>query len=391
MIVVLDGRFGAFCMTKTAFLTPELHGGRFEKHIVPLEFLKDLTALQSMVFEVAKQKFREANPDRQRLTKGFTDGIELGLSGIEEGSTKLVIEILVAGTTLQPAHPSAAYFDQAKEAIIDVIQASESKGAIASHLSPEAIRLFDRLGKGLRDGESFQLSSPSSSKKATLTREARRNILLSIPDLREYEEDTVFCGVVTGINWDKCTIDLISPDGQPLSYHYTGAEQGEIAKEILREKSNLQYGQTIKLSLSGTGKFSRQRKLLEFVSVEEITLLDPLDVNFRLDELRHLSDGWMDGEGKAPSASGLDWFAGSFELWKHECPLPYIYPTVAGGLSVEWTIERRSMSLEVDLTGHSAYWHCTDLEAKTARDRDLNLDEPSAWEWVVKQLKEEDK
>ena len=83
-------------MNTEPFLRPRLTGRRFEGHAIPLEFLKDLAVLEEMIVEVAKWRFLEKNPDRTRSPRGFTKGIELKLTGVEDGSAIAVISLVVA-------------------------------------------------------------------------------------------------------------------------------------------------------------------------------------------------------------------------------------------------------------------------------------------------------
>ncbi len=48
-----------------------------------------------MILEVAKWKYREDNPSRHRVPRGFSDGISLKLTGVEEGSSIPVISLVV--------------------------------------------------------------------------------------------------------------------------------------------------------------------------------------------------------------------------------------------------------------------------------------------------------
>ena len=93
------------------FLKPILDGERFRDHRVPLEVLKDFAALQEMLVEVAKWKFLQEHPQRERVQRNFTKDIELQLSGVEEGSAKLVI-VLAFSTLFPPAN--VKYFEQAR-------------------------------------------------------------------------------------------------------------------------------------------------------------------------------------------------------------------------------------------------------------------------------------
>ena len=105
------------------FLRPRLVGRRFDEHTLPLDILKDFSALEEMLIEVAKRQYLAAHPDRQRTPKGFTKGLELHLTAVEEGSAIPVIALAFA--TLFPS-ADAEYFDQAKDQIVEAIAAAKS-------------------------------------------------------------------------------------------------------------------------------------------------------------------------------------------------------------------------------------------------------------------------
>ena len=107
-----------------------------------------------------------------------------------------------------------------------------------------------------------------------------------------------------------------------------------------------------------------------------VDLLDPLDVPARLDELRAMQDGWLDGAGKAPSHAGLDWLADAFARhYPDDAPLPYAYPTPEGGVQFEWTLGVHDISLEVNLNDRTAIWHRLDLSdvSDEGQEQELNL------------------
>ena len=43
-------------------------------------------------------------------------------------------------------------------------------------------------------------------------------------------------------------------------------------------------------------------------TIDQIISAEEPDVGVRLEELRLLQEGWLDGAGKALSSEGLDWF-----------------------------------------------------------------------------------
>ncbi|MEI6604820.1 MAG: hypothetical protein WCP35_05895, partial [Verrucomicrobiota bacterium] len=62
-----------------------------------------------------------------------------------------------------------------------------------------------------------------------------------------------------------------------------------------------------------------------------------IDVAARCEELAQLKDGWLDGEGKAPTKEGLAAFTQAWDGASAEAlPLPYLYPTPEGGIQMEW-------------------------------------------------------
>jgi len=68
------------------FLKPKLTGGRFQNATVPLELLKDFSALQEMLVEVAKWEFRNSHPDRERPRVTLPAEVDLHLTSVEEAA-----------------------------------------------------------------------------------------------------------------------------------------------------------------------------------------------------------------------------------------------------------------------------------------------------------------
>ncbi len=126
--------------------------------------------------------------------------------------------------------------------------------------------------------------------------------------------------------------------------------------------------------------------------------LDPLNIGRQLESLKKLQDGWADGMqpanqwgegfGKAPREEGLDWLASQLDAhYVVDAPKPYIYPTPEGGVSLEWSLGPHRASLEIDFDTCQAEWHCLDLSADASYERDLRLDIPQSWKWLVSEVR----
>ena len=123
--------------------------------------------------------------------------------------------------------------------------------------------------------------------------------------------------------------------------------------------------------------------------IEHTTLLDPIDVPARLEELKALRNGWLNGRGIAPDPAGLDWLAREIKTsYPEELPLPYVYPVAEGGVRLEWSITPHDVSLEIDLRQKSGEWHALNLDTDVDESRTLNLDDVAAWDWMIRRLSE---
>lgn len=94
----------------------------------------------------------------------------------------------------------------------------------------------------------------------------------------------------------------------------------------------------------------------------------------RIEEIRQLKDGWLDGAGLAPRSDHLDWFVAAFErYYPDDLPPPYIYPTASGDLQAEWSLARDEISIEIDLASRRAFWHALakDGDGESAFEVDL--------------------
>ena len=113
-----------------------------------------------------------------------------------------------------------------------------------------------------------------------------------------------------------------------------------------------------------------------------------LNFGAQLNDLRVLQDGWLDGDGKAPSSDGLEWLRDTFECnYPAQMPLPHLYPTEKGGVRAEWSPDPREITLEFNLETQMGEWHELNLESDDVSERTLNCDDAADWQWLVDRIK----
>ena len=372
-------------MPSDAFLKPRLRGARFEDASIPLQVLADLAALREMVIEVAKWRFLEANPDRRRAPRGFTNRIELKLTGIEEGSAVPVIDLVPTESSLDGLGlPYQEYYELARDDIANTIASVAENGRLAENIAfpSKYLSYFNRIGRGLRDSECFEFDVPNRNAPARLTREAR-NVLLQAASITEITQEINLRGAVPEADQDNMSFELQQVHGLKVVCPLPDLHRDTIIHAFAGYKDN------VRILVQGIGRFDLQNRISGVESIDSVSILEPLDVPARLDELRAMKDGEYDGYGSAPSHEGLDWLSDTFEIYyPDDLPLPNTYPTPEGGLEMEWKEGSQTVIFGIDLATREGEWLQFDTSSDSEISRELDLDASEDWQWVSGQIRQ---
>ena len=373
-------------MASIEFLRPRLQGTRFDDGQIPLDILGDLAVLEVMVLEVAKWRYLQDHPDRQRLPRGFTKETELRLIAVEEGSATPVI---VLSTTKESEElvseiPHLRYYEEAARDIIQFVDGA-GRGILPSDsdFPRKFYRHFNKIGRNLRDDESIEfVASSSEGTTARLDKEVRLSILTAL-DTGEVTREVSVRGFVSEADQYRMTFQLRQTQGPNLILPIR-EEHYDIVMQTFGD-----YRNGLRVLVRGAGAFNQENRLQSLTSVEHITALDPLDVPTRLGELKLIEDGWLEGGGLAPTREGLDWLSYNFDLfYEDDAALPYIYPTEDGGVRMEWSVASDAMILEIDLGTRTGEWLWFDRNSEDSDELELNLDDSASWEWLSSRIRE---
>lgn len=364
------------------FLAPRMVGSRFEEAAIPLELLRDLAAMEVMITEVAKWCYLKDHPNRKRTPKGFTDGISLKLSGVGEGSAVPHLSLVIEEPKLFPSQ-AQVYFERARDHFIGAINAAEYDEPISHHIPDMYLAYFDRIGRGLRDGEAIEFAPQEAERKARLTKAIRRKLVLASSQIDELTEEVTLRGRIPEADQDKMTFEL-----QVINGPRVGAPIASQHLQTVMDAFN-GYKQGTRVLLQGIGRYNRYERLQSLETVEHLSLLDANDVAARLEEFKAMRRGWLDGKkGLAPDKAGLDWLANSFQhKYPDELPLPYLYPTAEGGVQAEWSLGNWEISLDIDIDQHQGEWHAMSMDSSAEKERTLNLNQDTDWRWLADQVR----
>ena len=357
------------------FFQPRLTGKRFEDHALPVELLSDFAALEELIVEIAKQKYLEEHTDRRRVPRGFSDGIILKLSKIEEGSVKPIFtlaSVLTAGSMFTISDPTLTYFEQAKELVIQSIGHAEKNETVG--LPPKFIAYFNRIGKNLLEDEAIEFNPSSLENKAILNKQSRRKILLSADQNAEYLDNMSLIVRVSELDKGKSTFTV-----ENNMMKISGiAIQAEHRDRIYQAFNEFELGNYVKIK--GVAKFNASSKISMIESIEHIDILESGDIEVRLEQIIALRSGWYYGEGDVFSKSELDNFLNLFTgHFPNDLPSPSIYPTVDGKLQLEWSNDLYDLSLTVDTTSMLADFHVLTFVNEIESNKSLDLNQEMDW------------
>lgn len=361
------------------FLKPRLVGDRFDGHTLPLEILKDFSALEEMIVEVAKWQFLKDHPQSKRVKRNFSDGLELHLAKVEPGSAIPVI-LLTFSQLVAPAN--VVYFEQAKDAIIESMAQAEQ--GVSPTLPINYLSYFDRFGRGLRVNESIEFSRTGTT-TVVYTPKLRKQ-LIKLSKVEEWTEEIQLRGRISEADISKNSFQMELRNGTRLQSPWAKQHRTTVLEALTRYESQPESAFVL---IQGVVKKDSRDRLVAIESVEHISALDPLDVTLWLEELKELKDGWLDGKGLAPRSDALDMLAQHFDLsFDANLRLPYLYPTAEGGIQAEWSLPNDwEASLEIDLTTYQASFQALNVQTHETKDGEINLKQPENWkllnEWLT--------
>lgn len=385
-------------MIQKNFLQPRLSGPSFEDGSIPLNILAGIAGLGELIENVAKWRFLEAHPSRKQIPRNFTDGIELKLSGLEAGSAISRIDLITRSSQHQDSrsellpHVSElrvpdnetqylAYYDEALATVMRFVDLVKNDEPREKHLPRKYWKYFYQIGHNLQDQDVIEIRSHLPIDPVELDRNALVKLKPKREDSTQHSEALTVRGLIPEVDQSKKSFQIKVLGGRSVR-----AEIPDQYFDVIMQAFN-HYDRSSTVSISGFGRYDSNNRLAGLQSIERIVLFDPLDINARLDELRELKDGWLDGEGYAPSDAGLTWLSASFNRYYPEGLIrPRLYPTFDGGVQAEWVIKSTDVSININLLSREGEWHSLDLVSDTERQRILSLDDENAWKWIVKEI-----
>lgn len=344
---------------KTDFVQPRFTGTRFDEHTLPVDVARDLAAYEALILDLAKHLYLKDHPERQRVPKGFSANFRLDIERIDEGSTKPLLALVIAGA-LALTGGEQDYFTQARDLVADCIAAPSS--ALPADFPKELLVHFNQLGRSLREDEALELPRHNMA-NATLTPDKRKALVLAADQV--YEKEVDLLGSIAEVDWEKSTFRLRLADGGQVTVPMSDSFHSRVRE--FGGKSRHQ------VALTGVAAFDSWDRLQKLVSVESLDVMKNYAIATLMDEIAQLQAGWFEGAGLAPDADKLSNVSEKLIAdYPDKLPLPLIAPKQDGNLLLEWKAVG-DPSLDIDLSLLQASYHAFDADGSDV-DRDFMLD-----------------
>jgi len=323
-------------------LIAKMSGQRFKTHNIPLDALKDLAAFQGLFQEAAKAIWRRANPNRSRTPKGFAKDFELCLTRIDEGS---------ACAVLTPAHAANGILFNANgvnhEDALASIRGFMEGDASVDFLSTPILRKYSGFTSEMQDDEHWTIYTPTSNsdsdKAVRITREDWQRRLIQRFKVPIVANRRIYARI-SALNLKDGKFTAHRPDGSVIP----GDCDGDMKQSLLAGLADYENCPDRWFLLDAEVEIGAGDRVGKIIRLYAIDDADPMDMEFRLEQIEALGPGWKDGEGETPNRELLHWMRRHFvSEYPDGARAPFIYPTEDGGLRLEWESQAKSVILEI--------------------------------------------
>lgn len=246
------------------------HGKRFDDHGIDLDVLPELLAFKALLVETAKELWRAAHPDRQRLPKNFEDSLRLKFFEVVDGSAGVPImrEVPVADPQELPFPKNDRdELDDAVDLIVETTDAAVQGKPLPERLPKNVIPLFRNYGSTLRDDESVEFVRPQKGPGPKYTPKVREHLLQYVTG--DYEDKVDLVGEVRAADLDGCNFTVRLDDGSKLAGKFDPAQEVMVT-EALREHSSERLRIKGQALFDGTSRQVKKIQVVSLVSIEPV-------------------------------------------------------------------------------------------------------------------------
>ena len=285
--VIMTGRW-------KELVTLAFKGRRFEGHALDLSALAELSHFQGMVAATAKELWRSAHPDRERLPSHFDVRTRLCLRRIEEGSAVAPLEVFIEEDEQQTLFdPEPTEAEEAIALAHEVYRAVEADRPLPKKFPKHLVSEYERWGQNLREDEAIEFVL-AGKKPVRVTPSS--HVRLARFGETSHQDQVNVVGEVLEADLKKGRFQVWLDEKTGVTVAFSSQQEGEVTNALRDHR-------TLRLRVIGRGEFSAQGKLLHIPQVERLQL-QPLGESGYDATARPIEDVLMDLADEVPEE---DW------------------------------------------------------------------------------------
>lgn len=341
-------------MSDNWFASIKLEGNRYNGKSVPVNVATaELSAYYGLLVEAARLIFIQRYPGERWDKNEFDNKVQLHLGKIGEGSSVMPIlkvkpEERLKSIPLLEIKDDVDYLELLDDSRDYITECIEEVFNPERPVPPESLAPgFDKIGKSLHTGERIGLETPRKSGTLYYTREISQKF--SELYASSYSEDA----------YVKATYRSFTQDTQKFQVRLDNGMYRSIPLRLAASKEDIRHAASAgvgdkdtktHLRIHGRVRFDAHGNFIDFEKIYSVEALPNTSIGSlsrtlgdamrRLDELGQLEDGWLDGEGQGPNELNIILIKQRLQtlVEQFDVPIPYLYPTVDGGIQAEWSL-----------------------------------------------------
>jgi hypothetical protein len=238
-------------------------GERFKDHALDLGALGTLRQFQKMVAETAKELWKTANPDRERIPKNFEDRTRLCLRTIEEGSANVPLEVFLEEET-QPDlwQEEPVELKEALDLAMEVFDAAHADRPLPDRFPKKLLCDYAEWGSSLGEDESLEMTREGTAPVQVSSIACER--LAAYADA-PYLDAVDVVGQVLEADVKNRRFQLWLNDRHKVKLSFSPEQEQEVT-------TALKEYQTLRLHVKGRGRFSADGLLREVTELGDLSL-----------------------------------------------------------------------------------------------------------------------
>lgn len=318
-----------------------LEGDRFNAPGMPADTAREIGAYREALVEIAKELWKQANPDRLRVPGGFDAAFDLRLTNVTRGSARpqMILNRPARGVSDEEWAEWVPFFEQARDTATHDVQEVSRTEAVPAHITPKVRTALGKVGATLLPTERITLGAPSAqAPRAQLTarvREVLRRVDEALPPAMR---DVALVGVVTEYDSLTRSFDLVRDDTGKKVKCIVDNFDAELAERV-RSHMSVDGVTAPDVRVEGQTLEPEDQQIRQIHNVHHLevvwTVVEKVVVH-RIRELAKLKPGWLAPGADAPTpelAQLLEQVAGDISA----LGIPVsVVPTGAGSLVLEW-------------------------------------------------------